>query len=105
MVPAAVTATLDSAGGAISVSGMSGELNLTSGGGAVEVDGSTQATVTARTGGGAVRLAFTGPPRSVSVDSGGGEVTVRLPHDRYSVEAHRVSVRSDGGAIVVTATA
>ncbi len=122
VVPAAVAATLDSAGGVVSVSGMSGELNITSGGGAVEVDGSTQAAVTARTGGGAVRLTFTSPPRSVSVDSGGGEVTVRLPQDRYSVDAdsaggettvdvptdrvatHRVSVRSDGGAIVVTTT-
>lgn len=80
-----------------------------------------RATVTARTGGGAVRITFIKPSRSVRVDSSGGDVTLRLPRDRYSVDAqgaggattvdvptdaasaHRISVHSDGGAILVTA--
>jgi hypothetical protein len=118
-VPATLKATLDSAGGAISVTGLSGELNLTSGGGAVDASAITPATVTARTGGGAIRLTFTKPPGSVRVDSDGGDVTLRLPHDRYNVDAqgggtttvelptdaastHRIGVHSGGGHILVT---
>ena len=118
-VPAIVKAALDSGGGAISVTGLSGGLTLTSGGGAVDASGLTPATVTARTGGGAVRLAFTGPPASVDVASGGGDVTLRLPRDRYRVDAqgggattvdlptdaaaaNRVGVDSGGGDILVT---
>ncbi|MEU9513267.1 DUF4097 family beta strand repeat-containing protein [Micromonospora sp. NPDC048169] len=120
-VPATFKATLDSAGGTISVTGLSGELNLTSGGGAVDASGITPATITARTGGGAIQLTFTKPPESVRVDSSGGDVTLRLPRDRYSIDAqgsggtttveiptdaasaHRIGVHSGGGDILVTA--
>ncbi|MEW2592663.1 DUF4097 family beta strand repeat-containing protein [Micromonospora aurantiaca] len=101
--------------------GLSGELNLTSGGGAVDASGITPATITARTGGGAIQLTFTKPPESVRVDSSGGDVTLRLPRDRYSIDAqgsggtttveiptdaaaaHRIGVHSGGGDILVTA--
>ncbi|BCJ43452.1 hypothetical protein GCM10010168_42380 [Actinoplanes ianthinogenes] len=117
-VPAFFRATLDSDGGAVSVTGLSGELDLTSGGGAVEADGI--GPVTARTGGGAVRLTFATPPGTVRVDSSGGDVTLRLPRDSYRVDARadggdtsievptdgaaprRIGVDSGGGSIVVT---
>jgi hypothetical protein len=121
-VPASPKSTLDSAGGAISLTGMSGELNLTSGGGAIDATGITTPTVTAHTKGGAVTLTFTKSPTTVRVDSGGGDATLRLPRDRYTVDAkggggtttvqvpdapasgHELSVDSGGGAILITTT-
>ncbi|GAA4594753.1 hypothetical protein BJY16_001423 [Actinoplanes octamycinicus] len=120
-VPARFRATLDSDGGAVSVTGLSGELTVSSGGGAV--NGSDLGPVTARTGGGAVQLAFAEAPASVRVESGGGDVTLRLPDDSYRVEAHggggttsigvpsdaaathRIGVDSGGGDIVLTPAA
>ncbi|WIM96377.1 DUF4097 family beta strand repeat-containing protein [Actinoplanes oblitus] len=121
VVPAGFRATLDSGGGAVSVTGLTGELDLTSGGGAV--DGSGLGPVTARTGGGAVQLTFATAPGSVSVDSAGGDVTLRLPRDSYRVDArgdggstridvptdgtaaHRIGVESGGGTIQVVPAA
>ncbi|MFI5912104.1 DUF4097 family beta strand repeat-containing protein [Dactylosporangium sp. NPDC051541] len=122
-VPAAVQATLDSAGGTISITGLAGELHLTSGGGAVDATAITPATVTARTGGGTVQLTFAKSPDSVQVDSAGGDVTLRLPSDKYNVDAqadggtttvnlptdtaapHKIDVHSGGGSIVLSASA
>jgi hypothetical protein len=118
-VPATVSATLDSAGGTITVDGLSGVLDLSSGGGAVDATGISPSAFTARTGGGASHLRFAAPPGAVRVDSAGGDVTIRLPQQRYAVDAHtdggdttievavdpasahRIDVRAGGGKILV----
>jgi hypothetical protein len=119
-VPAGVSATLDSAGGAISVDGLAGRLDLSSGGGAINTNRIASGHVTARTGGGSSVLDFAVPPAVVSADSAGGDVTVRLPGQPYAVDArsdggdtrievgadpaapHRIEVRADGGDILLT---
>ena len=120
-VPATVSLVLDSVGGVITVGGLSGGLDLASGGGAVDASGISSPALTARTAGGASRLEFATPPGIVSVDSAGGDVHARLPAQGYAVDArtegggttigvavdpaspHRVDVRTGGGDVVLTA--
>jgi hypothetical protein len=120
-VPATVHATLDSAGGTITVDGLSGRLDLSSGGGTVEATGISPPALTARTGGGSSHLKFAAPPGAVRVDSSGGDVTIRLPQrQRYAVDAHAgggdttievavdpaaphtIEVRAGGGDVLLT---
>ncbi|GLW29035.1 hypothetical protein [Actinoplanes regularis] len=77
---------------AIAVDGLAGRLDLSSGGGTIDATRIVSASLTARTGGGASVLDFAVPPGAVRTDSAGGDVTVRLPAERYAVDA-----RSDGG--------
>ncbi|GIE85414.1 hypothetical protein [Actinoplanes regularis] len=118
-VPAGVHTTMDSAGGAIAVDGLAGRLDLSSGGGTIDATRIASASLTARTGGGASVLDFAVPPGAVRTDSAGGDVTVRLPAERYAVDArsdggdtrievtvdpaasHRIDVRAGGGDILV----
>jgi hypothetical protein len=122
-VPAGVNATLDSAGGTIVVDGLAGRLDLSSGGGAINTTRIASGHVIARTGGGGSVLDFAVPPAEVSADSAGGDITVRLPEQRYAVDArseggstrievdadpaasHRIEVRGGGGDILVAAAA
>jgi hypothetical protein len=97
-VPAATAVRLDSGGGAVTVTALSGPLDVTSGGG--QLDGMAgSAMFTARTGGGAVEVRFTAPPERVDVTSDGGSVTLRLPTERYAVSAS-----ADGGDTAIGVT-
>ncbi len=116
-VPSGVNATMDSAGGAITVDGLAGSLDLSTGGGALDATRIASTNLTARTAGGAAILDFVVPPGALRTDSAGGDITVRLPAGRYAVDArsdggdtrievtadpsapHRIDVRADGGDI------
>lgn len=120
-LPAGTTMTLDSGGGRITVEGMAGDVDLSSNGGAVAASALSSPTFTARTGGGASDLEFTATPAAVRVDSAGGDVTIRVPGERYAVDvradggettilvsqdadaAHRIAVDSQGGDVRVSA--
>jgi Toastrack DUF4097 len=88
--------TLSTGGGDLAADGLTGHLRLSTGGG--DIDGSALAApyVTAHTGGGDITLTFTRPPASVLVTSGGGDVTIVLPHGDT---AYDVRTRTDGGDI------
>ncbi|MEU4419618.1 hypothetical protein AB0F81_03270 [Actinoplanes sp. NPDC024001] len=114
-VPATVNVTVDSGGGAVSLDGLSGRLDVSSGGGAVDAVRVSAPAFTAATGGGAADVAFTAAPATVRIDSGGGDVKVGLPGGSYATDvdaeggeaavgvttdpaaAHRIEVRTGGG--------
>ena len=103
-------ADLDSGGGPVSATWISGPLTVTTGGGPLMLDGlagplradtgggdliargvtATAATVT--TGGGMATVAFSAAPESVSVSTDGGPATVLVPGGPYALTA-----QSDGG--------
>lgn len=91
-IPSTLSVRLDSSGGAITLSGLTGIIDVSSDGGALSGDGLAPPELTARTGGGAVELAVTQAPDRVDVDSGGGNVTLKLTKDGYALD-----VELDGG--------
>ncbi len=131
--------TLDSGGGNVAISGVGGIANVSTGGGnltASDLAGIVQFTtsggnvngnrlsapqVTTDSGGGNVTLAFTTVPASLNIVSGGGDITVLLPHggtayaitsspgggnDSVSVptsstSSHTIKVDSGGGNITI----
>lgn len=119
--------TLRTAGGDLTAQDMSGDLQMTSGGGNVTGEGLTDPDVTARTDGGDITLTFTTVPRSLQADTGGGNITVILPHnaagyaltpttgggnvtispgfDSNSDSPDVVTLNTDGGDITVTEAA
>lgn len=122
-VPAGVHATLDSAGGSITVRGLSGKLDLSSGGGALNATSITSAALDARSGGGLSHVDFAAPPSTVHIDSAGGDVNLQLPSERYAVatqadggsatvgvavdpaSSHKIEVDTGGGSLLLTPNA
>ncbi|WP_405678730.1 DUF4097 domain-containing protein [Streptomyces sp. NBC_01511] len=90
-VPAGTAVNLETGGGDITVRGLSGDTAAKTGGGNVRIKESAAKTVDASTGGD-VDSSFTSAPDQVKAESGGGDVTVRLPEGTYSVDAE-----TDGG--------
>ena len=135
-VPSAVTVTVDTEGGSISVSGVAGA-NLDSGGGPVDATrisgpltvgtdggplaalGVASATATVSTAGGGVSMVFSAAPDSVTVGTDGGSARLAVPGGPYALTAdsdggpqsigiatdpaaHRsITVMSDGGPLMV----
>ncbi len=91
-IPSTLSVRLDSSGGAITLSGLTGIIDVSSDGGALTGDGLAPPELTARTGGGAVQVAVTQAPDRVDIDSGGGNVTLKLTKDGYALD-----VELDGG--------
>jgi len=103
--------TLDSGGGNVAVSGVGGIANVSTGGGnltASDLAGILQFTtsggnvngnslsapqVTTDSGGGNVTLVFTKVPANLDIVSGGGDITVLLPHG----STHYAITSSSGG--------
>ena len=120
-VPATVAAHADSGGGAIGATALAGSIDVTSGGGKVHGSGITSASFVARTGGGPVEVQFAASPEKVAVESGGGDVTLRLSNEEYAVSAsafggrstidvpvdntsrRKINLNSGGGDIIVAA--
>ncbi|MEU9479542.1 DUF4097 family beta strand repeat-containing protein [Streptomyces sp. NPDC048191] len=118
-VPAAVAAHLTLGGGEITVRGLSGTTYAKSEGGSVQVSESSAKTVTALVDGGDASASFAAVPDQVRVESGGGDVTVRLPQSTYAVTAqtdggdrkvavktdpaspHKIKAHTDGGDVSV----
>lgn len=86
-VPASLAVALTSGGGAVDVSGVTGDVVVDSGGGAVDVAGAVEVD----SGGGKVAAVKLSSPK-LGVDSGGGGVKVAM-----SVAPQSVSVRTGGG--------
>jgi Putative adhesin len=113
---------IDSSGGDIRITGSSGQLDLRSSGGSIAANGMTNENVTVSASGGNVTFTFTKAPRSLSIDSSGGSVTVVLPAKSppYAVDAstsggsrrvdiatdpkssYRLRIASSGGDITVS---
>lgn len=91
-VPPGLTLALDTGGGDITADGLSGTMEARSDGGNVRIRKSAMTKVVTDTGGGDLDASFTAAPAQTEASSGGGNVTVRLPHSTYAVDA-----RTDGG--------
>jgi len=88
VVPAGVTATtLNSDGGSISITGLSGNVQTQSNGGTVTGDVLQASQFTANTNGGSISVAFQNSPASVNVSSNGGPTTLKVPNGDYDVSA------------------
>jgi hypothetical protein len=89
--------TLSSSGGGVHVTGGGGHtLTLDSSGGGVTGDALTADVVTASSSGGGVRLRFAEPPKMVKADSSGGGINIELPN---SSGAYQVNASSSGGGV------
>lgn len=95
-VPAGTTARLESDGGAIHVTGLSGPVAADSGGGPVTARG-VSAGLNARTGGGALSVRDESGP--LTADTSGG------PADAAGLAATDVSIATGGGAATLAFTA
>ncbi|MET7418502.1 hypothetical protein [Dactylosporangium sp. NPDC005555] len=91
-IPSTLSVRLDSAGGAISLAGLTGIIDVSSDGGALTGEGLAPPELTARTGGGTVQLAMAQAPDRIDLDSGGGDVSLKLTADGYALD-----VELDGG--------
>ncbi|MCU1676154.1 MAG: hypothetical protein JWM93_912 [Frankiales bacterium] len=87
-------ARLSSSGGSVRVTDLSGALELSSSGGNVRGSGLTSSSVVADSSGGNVDITFAAAPTHVDLDSSGGGVTVRLPADA----AYAIDIASSGGS-------
>jgi hypothetical protein len=89
--------TLSSSGGGVHVTGGGGHtLTLDSSGGGVSGDALTADVVTASSSGGGVRLSFAEPPQTVKADSSGGGVNIEVPN---IPGAYQVNASSSGGGV------
>jgi Putative adhesin len=70
---------LDTGGGDLTGNGFTGSLQLSTEGGNVDVNAVTSRQVSIQSGGGDVTVVFTQPPPSVAITAQGGNVTVILP--------------------------
>ncbi|MFG2720104.1 DUF4097 family beta strand repeat-containing protein [Streptomyces sp. NPDC048416] len=106
-LPAALAATVETGGPAISAAGLSGRLDLHTTSGAIDVDntsgpltlrsddgavtlsGSRSPSAKVTTGDGAVDATFSSAPATVDIKTHDGAVDLRLPKDAgYSIDAH-----------------
>ncbi len=83
--PGNVTVTADSAGGAVTLTGVAGA-TVNSGGGAVRAAG-IHGPLTVSTDGGSAQLGFAAAPQAVTVSTRGGPVLIIVPGGPYAVTA------------------
>lgn len=88
--------TVSSGGGDLTASRAAGNLTLNTDGGNISGTALTAARVTAGTGGGDVQIQFASVPRTVTVHTSGGNVTIIVPRGSA---AYHVSASTDGGAV------
>jgi hypothetical protein len=118
-VPAATSVRLKTGSGNVVVRATSGSVRAETGGGDIRLVGSRARDVKAKAGGGSLFGAFAAPPSKLHYESGGGNVTLRLPKGEYTVNAtstggdrkvtvptapsspHKISARSGGGDVSV----
>jgi len=91
--------TIDSGSGDVQADDVSVDrLSLDSGSGSVKISGLASKTVTLDSGSGSVDMGFKGNVESMDIDSGSGEVTLRLPaafSARFDIDAGSGGVRTD----------
>jgi len=88
-IPSTLSVRLDSSGGAITLTGLTGLIDVQTDGGELTGGGLAPPELNARTGGGPVDLKVTQAPDRIDIDSGGGNVNLRLPADSggYALQA------------------
>ncbi len=97
-VPRRLAVQIDDKVGGTTLTGLAGQLTLTSSTGNIDATGLTSATVTARASVGTITLGFTAPPTTVDVQAQVGSVTVRLP----AGTAYAIDTGSQVGTVDVT---
>ncbi len=96
-VPAATAVQITTAAGTVDVSGLAGDLTVTSDAGRIDGTGLSSAHTTARTNAGVVSLAYRLAPQAVTARSDAGSVSVLVPAgDAYAVDAG-----TDAGKVTV----
>ncbi|MER7006485.1 hypothetical protein ABT297_26070 [Dactylosporangium sp. NPDC000555] len=104
-MPSTLSVRLDSSGGRIAMTGLTGLIDVQSDGGALSGEALAPPELTARTGGGPVDLKITQAPDRIELDSGGGNVNLRLTSDGYALDAQldggkqSGTVKSDAGSV------
>lgn len=87
-VPRRLAVQINGEVGTATLTGLAGQLILTSITGSINATGLTSPAVTARASAGTITLAFTTPPANVDAQTQVGSVTVRLPaNTAYAVDA------------------
>ncbi|MEV6924216.1 hypothetical protein AB0M46_06860 [Dactylosporangium sp. NPDC051485] len=104
-MPSTLSVRLDSSGGRISLTGLTGLVDVQSDGGSLSGEGLAPPELTARTGGGPVDLKITQAPNRIDVDSEGGNVNLRLTSDGYALEADLGGGKQSGTVKVEKASA
>jgi hypothetical protein len=119
-MPKAMSADISAAAGAVQVDGLAGNLHVTTGAGAMEGRGLTSDEVNVKTEAGAASLEFTQPPTLVHTTTELGAVELHLPGttsyavdvqtevganrvevDRDPASTHRITVRTEVGAVKI----
>jgi hypothetical protein len=112
-VPTGLSLDLRTSAGGITVTGVEGDVEMSSSAGDVRASGLRSKSVEARSSAGAVDLGFDAAPSTVTAHSSAGEVSVRLPQTPGGYQVHastsagtpRVNVASDpNSARVIDAT-
>ncbi|MFG2042393.1 hypothetical protein [Dactylosporangium sp. NPDC048998] len=104
-MPSTLSVRLDSSGGQIAMTGLTGLIDVQSDGGALSGEGLAPPELNARTGGGPVDLKITQAPDRIDIDSGGGNVNLRLTSDGYALDAQldggkqSGTVKNDAGSV------
>lgn len=103
-LPAALALDISSDGGDVEVRGTKGDLSVATEGGRGDLSELAAFKVTARTAGGALKLAFRTKPTKVTAATDGGDVTMTVPEGSYAVRADtsggdkKIEVGQDHGA-------
>ena len=74
-------------GGGVEANGVTGTLNVDTGGGPLSATSLTSPSAAVHGDGGGVTLGFTTAPASVRVDTGGGDASLSVPGGPYAVTA------------------
>src|SRR5271169_2874301 len=94
-VPADTPVDLATGGGNVNAGDLGGITNFTTDGGDVTVNDLFSPHVTLETGGGNVTLTFTKAPAYLNITSGGGDITVVVPHS--TTTQYAISYDTGGG--------
>ncbi|MEV5887931.1 DUF4097 family beta strand repeat-containing protein [Nonomuraea fuscirosea] len=86
-VPKGLRVKVSSDSGALTLTGLSGELDARSDSGAIEADGLSAKQAAAKTDSGEVGLTFTGAPDKVTTTTDSGRISVHVPQGPYKVVA------------------
>lgn len=104
-VPRGTAAKVETDAGAVTVTGLSGDLDLSTTAGKIDGTGLTAKNATARTTAGSLDLAFAAAPHDVDAKTTAGRATVRVPDTQaYNVDVEAtvgdtdVKVRKDGAS-------
>ncbi|MEU3162835.1 DUF4097 family beta strand repeat-containing protein [Streptosporangium sp. NPDC006930] len=84
-IPRGLTAKLDTGSGTITMRGLTGEVNATSGSGEIEGGDLTSKRFVADTGSGDVEARFSATPEDVRIETGSGDIVAYLPKGGYDV--------------------